>query len=778
MNRKEVGGAAPNPVSTPRNRAARGWGLPLGLFCVGGGLAHAWGCGGGPAEDRDPGARSVSALLSGGELLPAAPRWAGAIGGEERLLDPTGPVIASRKFPATSQAIDAADEEARRAARGERTAERIVPVQGVSFEGGLVQTYSYVLRVTPTVEPKAVVPKPAAPTKPVSGPAPSPVISPALASALSSADGADLLPVIVTLDSDPVSSLAAPLSAAALTGTTPPPPSTRAERISARISEVAGLHQPLRGRLQAKGVGHTMLRSLWLNGRLAGRVSPAVIKVLADDPQVRSVSFDPPNPGAVANTWDGTNASNGGTDGLNANKYWSHGYRGEGWNPVDYRFLRLGFAGDGFYFNHSIFKDWAGGPSRYKKNWNCTTGTCVVITQPLPNAGTHETEVSSAAAGDATEGQVPGVTDPSDRLDHTGVAPEAELYGAEATMIAEVITSLQTMIQEGVDVFNVSRGDGTPGVCDYDADVVTWSTAVKNAHDAGVLVVTSADNVAGTGCSLSRWAEATSAFAVGGTLDPPDNGYATVGRNPAWSRGPMNALVYNTNGSWFWRDNVLSGLAAMVPGSWRYGAKTPESFQATGGTSLAAPQVAGAAVLVKNAFLNSGVTYMDSPGVLFATLLAMTDRSYGAGQRSSGFDPGWGGGRFQLRFFGDASDHPAGGAWGFDLWEVVIHNNEVIDFPVRGTGAEPATLQQFKVYAVVFEGSFWTVADVDLYVRDQNCAGADLGYDSSFDTKSMVRLGTSAASKALCVRLKGYAVPPGGRRVVLASYFSVDTSMR
>ncbi len=112
-------------------------------------------------------------------------------------------------------------------------------------------------------------------------------------------------------------------------------------------------------------------------------------------------------------------------------------------------------------------------------------------------------------------------------------------------------------------------------------------------------------------------------------------------------------------------------------------------------------------------------------------------------------------------------------------WEVTIHNNETIDFPVRGTGTEPATIQQFKAYAVVFEQDWRTVADVDLYVFDQNCAGSTpLGYDISFDTKSMVRRGASAAGKALCVRLKGYAVPPAGRRVVLASYFSVDTSMR
>jgi hypothetical protein len=133
-----------------------------------------------------------------------------------------------------------------------------------------------------------------------------------------------------------------------------------------------------------------------------------------------------------------------------------------------------------------------------------------------------------------------------------------------------------------------------------------------------------------------------------------------------------------------------------------------------------------------------------------------------------------------MRYFAGGADHPAGGARGFDLWEVMIYNGNQIDFPIRGSGAEPASLQQFKVYAMVFEQSWKTVSDVDLYVRDMNCGSgsSQLGADASRDTKSMVRLGNSAAGRALCVRLHGYAVPPGGRRVVLASYFSVDTQMR
>lgn len=228
-------------------------------------------------------------------------------------------------------------------------------------------------------------------------------------------------------------------------------------------------------------------------------------------------------------------------------------------------------------------------------------------------------------------------------------------------------------------------------------------------------------------------------------------------------------------------SNALAGVGLIVPGYWWYSATTPNNFIASGGTSLAAPQLSASGMIIKQSFLANGLTYIDSPGVLYTALLAMGDRGYGGWTyKSSGFDGGYGAGRLQLRYFMSGSDHPAGGAWGFDQWEVMVFNGNTIDFPIRGTGAEPATIQQFKVYAVVFEDNWDSIADVDISVRDKNC-GADsvqLGADTSRDTKSMVRLGAVAAGKQLCVRVRGYAVPPAGRRVVIASYLSVDTQMR
>jgi len=711
--------------------------------------------------------------------LPSEPRWSDVVAGEERLVAPGGAVVASRKFEGSAAEKLAAEVELN--AHPQSPTTRLIPVTGVAFRDGVLHSYKYLVRAAVsegTGYPVKAGGDSAAPEKPAS------VLGTSLEAKLNAAKAADSLTVLITLREEPTTSLATPSSVQDAVSFQDPQVFDRQSLINARSAEVRALHAPFRQRMAQAGVAGSRLHSLWLTGALAASLTPAEIAKASADPAVRAVVLDEPIPPALANTWDGTNVYNGGTDGLNAQHYWNAGYLGDGYNAGKGRYLRLGLIGDGFYFNHSVFKTGPGGSSRFVKNWDCRTLPCTVITTPL-GIGTHETEVSSAAGGSALENQVPGVTAYADQLDRTGVARRVRMYSAEGMTIAAWTAAVEKMIQEGVDVVNFARRDSTLLTCDYDVEVDQLSLMVKQAHDAGVLVVVNGGNDANPqgGCSITRLAQSTSAFTVGGTLNPPDNGYATVNRNANYSIGPMDARVYDpSSGNYTNHTGVLTAIDAMVPGFWRFGATTPDNFLAKGGTSLAAPQVAGAAMLVKHAYLANGVSYINSPGVLFTALLSMTDRAHGAGSlyKTSGFDPAWGGGRLQTRYFAGGADHPAGGAWGFDLWEVTIYNGNQIDFPIRGTGAEPASLQQFKVYAMVFEQSWKTVSDVDLYVRDMNCGSgsSQLGADASRDTKSMVRLGNSAAGQALCVRLHGYAVPPGGRRVVLASYFSVDTQMR
>jgi Subtilase family len=735
---------------------------------------------------------STGGVQSAG-TLDSQPRFANVVGGEEREIDPTtGQVLASTQFVPTAAELSAVEKALAEQRHGSSLGrDAIVIRSGLYWNGQTLEQNKYVTRVTPGTIAEADVPANKAQEESVPTPVEtSDVLSSALRAALADAGDSDKLPLYVLLKERPKSKLAKRVNLREYIGFAGSNEVTSAEhlnidtRISERKAEVEQIQAPTRDYLRQLGVADSEVGSLWLTGAIATKLEPAKIRELSSFPAIRGIFLDRPTPGSTANTWDGTNLQNGGSDGLNVGLYRDGGYLGDG------NGLTIGFIGDGFELSHAAFDDWASGPSRWIHAFDCVHAWnlfgywfCPELTTNL--TGDHETAVASAAAADLLQIQVPGTL--SFRLDRTGVAREADMYAVEGTSIAEATAGLEELLRVGVDVVNISRGDHDD-YCNYDSEVDAWSETAWEAHEAGMLIVVSAGNTHPSGCSITKWAQAPSVFTVGAVSDPIDNGYPTAdiwidpGNGTASAWGGMGAGVRNTSGTYTWRSGVLSAVDAVTPVRFNHAATIGGTFGGASGTSIAAPQVAGSALLIKDAFLTNGGTYLNEPGVLFLTLLSMTDRANSqTTYRTGGFNNGWGGGRFQLRYFWSGADHPLSGAWGHDLWETTIYQGQTLDFPIRGTGAEPADLQQFKVYAMFFEDGWQQVADIDIQVRDQNCGPTSnlLGEDSSYDVKSMVRLnGTAAAGRALCVRVMGYAVPPEGRRVVLASYFSRDTSMR
>lgn len=229
---------------------------------------------------------------------------------------------------------------------------------------------------------------------------------------------------------------------------------------------------------------------------------------------------------------------------------------------------------------------------------------------------------------------------------------------------------------------------------------------------------------------------------------------------------------------------AVSAVAAATPACPQYKFIYDDTFFLGGacGTSYAQPQVAGASVLLKHWMLQEhGRFIVGGRGRHFAALLSMVDRANGvATYRNAGFDPIWGGGRFQTRMFTSA-DHPAG-AFGWSQHAFRLLSGQTYTILVGGAGNEPVSLNQFKAYATFFEADNQNIADIDLYVRDKDCGSGSvyLSQDVSRDTKSMVRLsGAQAAGKALCVQVYAYYVPNGeAREVNLFTYYSADTAMR
>jgi hypothetical protein len=192
--------------------------------------------------------------------------------------------------------------------------------------------------------------------------------------------------------------------------------------------------------------------------------------------------------------------------------------------------------------------------------------------------------------------------------------------------------------------------------------------------------------------------------------------------------------------------------------------------------------VGGGAAVIKDLHLSKGHTSFDSQeGRLFVAMLAMGDRASGISSYNSfGYHPHWGAGRLQLRMM-DAAGHSPGSAWAWHAANIELSDGETYDFQFQGTGNESALLNQFKATMAFWEIDNTDVADITMELRDQNCGSGSvgLGSDFSYDVKKMIRVGTSAAGKALCLRIKAWHVPTGQtRKVQVFAYLSADTDMR
>jgi hypothetical protein len=545
-----------------------------------------------------------------------------------------------------------------------------------------------------------------------------------------------------------------------------------AERIRLRSEEAGASQTELKRWLTANGAAD--VDGFWITNAISAIVPARLLSSLVERPDVASIGENVKLKSTAATEWDGENLK--ATAGLNTGLYVDNGFHGGRLNTAHNTNLRVAVLD--FFFNstHPVFKT-NSTTSRVVSTWNCANNPCT-SGLPTPSAAdsVHGSWCASAAAGDAMDGQISGLT-AAEQRDRTGVAEESRIIMISTGDINATIRGLQKAVAEKADVVSESFGGGD-GVCDGTNS--GWQSAVYNAAQAGVLVVGSAgnDGHATSACKLTGLSEVPSQFVVGATNDPGSGAYSTVDVASYSSRGGVSVTV---DGSTF--SQGFTGVDAVVPGRWRFGAGKGTAFNDVSGTSLAAPQVAGAAMLFKDWLYAKGFGgAAETPGFMYANLLAMTDRANsGTTYKSTGFDPVWGGGRLQARYY-DLPAESTSGVWRWESAWYTLSDGQTVNHLAAGAGIEPAGIGQFKAYAVFLERDGTDVADIDMEVRDQNCAAGSalLGSDSSRDMKSMVRLaGSSVSNKSVCVKLKGYHVPQGESRLVqLVIYWSDRTAMR
>jgi serine protease AprX len=273
---------------------------------------------------------------------------------------------------------------------------------------------------------------------------------------------------------------------------------------------------------------------------------------------------------------------------INADKLWNYGITGKG---VGVAVIDTGVAGDVSDFKGSD------GASRVVAN---------VVTAPgATTAGDgygHGTHVAGIIAGNSFN------RSPRDPLfgHYVGVAPDANLIAIKAadeagnSTVLDVIRGIQFVVDHQADynirVLNLSLSTDTPQ--SYKSDPL--DAAVEYAWQHGIVVVAAAGN-RGDGTDAVQYAPANDPFviSVGGADEDGDYG---KGEKASWSSSGVTQ-------DGFAKPEVMAPGAHMIsvlaPGS-AFAALCPTcviagSYFKAGGTSMAAPVVAGAAALLLQA---------------------------------------------------------------------------------------------------------------------------------------------------------------------------------
>ena len=193
--------------------------------------------------------------------------------------------------------------------------------------------------------------------------------------------------------------------------------------------------------------------------------------------------------------------------------------------------------------------------------------------------------------GTHVAGTVVGPTDPAGDVPGYGVAPAADLHGVKVWddtgggTFARLIAGMEWAVGENVDVISMSLGaQGTTGFFDEMID------PVRNAHDAGTVVVASTGN-SGEGSSASP-ANVYDAISVGASNETEGiAGFSSgevIDTDSAWNDPPSD-----------WPDEYTVPSVA-APGV-DVLSSVPGGYDTRSGTSMAAPHVSGAVALAVSA---------------------------------------------------------------------------------------------------------------------------------------------------------------------------------
>ena len=405
--------------------------------------------------------------------------------------------------------------------------------------------------------------------------------------------------------------------------------------------------------------------------------------------------------------------------------------------------------------NHAAFRESAAdSTSRIQNVEDCNScvtniGFCIAwgCAPTAMRGGTdHGNRVSWLAVGSIEEGQDPAVANATERVRRSGAAPEAvaDYYGIRDC--DAVPRAIQRAVERGTDVVNLSFRRPEGGICNRDGNCSGVNEAIRNATNAGLIVVKSAGNQAtnATDCSLTYPAWRPEVIAVGGLQAGPLAlpVYSSAPRDPQSSVGGVQVRYTIPTGTF---TATAASLGLMSWGSHQVTPRTATSpiFDVVtwySGTSFAAPTVTGTTALMAHSMSPDGIVYW--PGQTITNMLLLGDASAPenspSGKRTIGLSNQFGFGRMRATT-GAAMTAPWG--WGS---RTISGGVGTRTFSVNSSGPESPLTREWRWVTASFENDLnqltndYTIRVVD--ACPPSGGRVTVAWDSSFDPRKRIEL--------------------------------------
>jgi hypothetical protein len=433
-------------------------------------------------------------------------------------------------------------------------------------------------------------------------------------------------------------------------------------------------------------------------------------------------------------------------------------------------------SGTEFNASHVGWKT-SSGSSRIASTRNCGLVGCPTVATSSTGVD-HATLVTWVAAGSIQAGQdsaFSGVNTVQQRS-RSGHAGTSSIYWyGDGGNSDGVKRAIDQAITDGTDVINMSLSMGDIA-CNSTLNYSGINESMRAAMNAGIVILVAAGNGGNGGaCNIGYPGLRPENLAVA-ALNSTNSATAYTALGIAWYSSMGSLPIRTFNGA----AVTTAGVDISTPGDFTnyfmngtntYGTDT------IGGTSLATPVMAGAAVDLRAAFAAIGWPYTDARGTM-VNLLAMGD-SWDAttGATITRMSTLSGAGRFRGHYPSSAN---LVAPWGWGWHAFNIAQGQTVTWTVWDAGPESSALNEWKWATYWDEPDLQNVADIDFYVYDTCPAGGGapvlVAYDSGYSLRAHMKL-TASQIRGRCLEMRayGYAVPANGRVVYTADFFHSGT---